>query len=323
MKRKQICMFILAGALLLSGCSASGNKENGKYVLSSVDGKTILADDVYNDLATTTSGKTSLFSFVLDQLIKENFPVNDDMKENAKDIINNIKANYQSQYGDEADKMLEGQLASGGYENIDAYEKDLISILQQAEFIKKYVKDNFDKVFEDYYQQEKPRIISLIKVSVADFENMSNDEKEKVEEVKKLLKTNKAFGDIATSYSDDNSKSAKGNIGIVDSTADLKSRYGEDVETNALSLKQDEVSNAIKGTDGYYFLKCTNTNFDTIKNELKTVDIESPLLSYDDFIIYFAFQSYDLKYENEEAKKAVQEVIDDALKTRNEERSKH
>lgn len=323
MKGKRLCVLVLAGALLLGGCGTSGKKENGKYILSSIDGKTILADDVYNDLAITTSGKTSLFSYVLEQLIKENFPVTDAMKENAKDIINNVKANYKNQYGDEADAMLERQLASGGYESIEAYQDDLISILQQAEFIKKYVKDNFDKVFEDYYKQENPRIISLIKIAVNDIDNVSDDEKEKVEEVKKLLKTDKSFGDIAVSYSDDTSKSAKGNIGIVDSTVDLKSIYGENVESKALSLKQDEVSDAIKGNDGYYFLKCTNIDKETIKNELKTVDIESPLLSYDDYIIYFAFQSYDLKYENEDAKKAVQEVIDDALKARNEERSKH
>lgn len=266
MKGKRLCVLVLAGALLLGGCGTSGKKENGKYILSSIDGKTILADDVYNDLAITTSGKTSLFSYVLEQLIKENFPVTDAMKENAKDIINNVKANYKNQYGDEADAMLERQLASGGYESIEAYQDDLISILQQAEFIKKYVKDNFDKVFEDYYKQENPRIISLIKIAVNDIDNVSDDEKEKVEEVKKLLKTDKSFGDIAVSYSDDTSKSAKGNIGIVDSTVDLKSIYGENVESKALSLKQDEVSDAIKGNDGYYFL---NVQIST-KKQLKT-----------------------------------------------------
>ena len=49
MKRKQLSALVLAGVLLLSGCSASGTKENGKYVLSSIDEKNILADDIYNE----------------------------------------------------------------------------------------------------------------------------------------------------------------------------------------------------------------------------------------------------------------------------------
>ena len=261
-----------------------------------------------------------MFSYVLDQLIKENFPVTDDMEENADDIVESIETNYQSQYGDEAEEQLLSQLAMGGYDDIEAYREDLISVLQQAEFIKKYVKDNFDEVFDDYYTQATPRVLSLIKVSAEDVDNLTTEEQEKLDEVKKLLNTDKSFGDIASSYSDDSSSSANGNLGIVDTTTDLTSTYGDEVGEKALSLKQGEVSSAIKGSDGYYFLQCESTDKETIKKELETVDVDSPLLSYDEYIVYFAFQSYDLKYNDETAKEAIQEVVDEALKAREEER---
>lgn len=321
MKGKQLCGLALASLIVLSGCSSTV-QENGKDVIASIDGKNILADDVYTSLSTSNSGKTALFDYVLGTLVKEKFPVTSDMKENASEIVENIEANYNSQYGDDAQDQLESALASGGYENMDAYKDDLIESLQYAEFIKKYVKDNFDEVYEDYYKQESPRIMSLIKVSMTDVENPTTDEKEKLKEVEDLLKTDKSFADIASSYSDDTSKSAKGNIGVVDSTSDLSSTYGEEVEKSAFSLKAGKVSKAIKGTDGYYFLYCTSTDKAKIKEELKTVDIDSPLLAYDDYIMYLAFNSYKLTYKDEDTEKMVKSVVDDALKAREEGRGK-
>lgn len=319
MKGKQICGLALASLLILSGCSSTV-QDNGKDVIASTDEKNILADDVYTSLSSSNSGKTALFEYVLETLVKEKYPVTKDMKENASEIVDNIEANYNSQYGDEAQEQLESALAYGGYTDMDAYEDSLIESLQYAEFIKQYVKDNFDDVFEDYYKQESPRILSIIKVSMSDVENPTSEENEKLEEVKNLLKTDKSFGDIASSYSDDDSKSAKGNIGVVDSTSDLTSTYGENVEKEALSLKLGKVSQAIKGTDGYYFLYCASTDKAKIKEELKTIDIDSPLLAYDDYIMYLAFNSYTLTYNDSDIEKAVKNVVDEALKKREEER---
>lgn len=320
MKGKQLCGLALASLLVLSGCSSSV-KEDGKYVVASIDDKNILADDIYSSLSSSTSGPSILFDYVLQQLIQEKFPINDDMKENAAQIVENIEANYKNQYGDDSyEKQLESALASSGYEDMDAYEQSLIQSLQYSEFIKKYVKDHFDEVFEDYYKQESPRIMSLIKVSMSDVDNPTTEEKENLEEVKKLLKTDKSFADIASSYSDDDSKSAKGNIGVIDSTSSLASLYGDDVEEKALSLKEGKVSDAIKGTDGYYFLYCTSTDKDTIKKELKTIDIDSPLLVYDNYIVYLAFNSYKCTYKDDEMKKQIEKVVNDALKSREEER---
>lgn len=150
--------------------------------------------------------------------------------------------------------------------------------------------------------------MSLIKISMTDPDSPTDDEKEKLEEVKSLLKTNKSFADIASEYSDDDSKSAKGNIGVIDSTSGLKNLYGSDVEKTALSLSQGKVSEAIKGSDGYYFLYCTSTDKEKVKSELKTVDVDSPLLVYDDYMVYLAFKTYELKYSDEEIQNTIQKI---------------
>lgn len=320
MKGKQINGLILASLLVLSGCSTTV-KENGKDIIASIDGIKISADDVYDIFSSKYVGQVSMFNYILKQLINENFPINDAMKKEAQDTIDTIVTNYKNQYGDDYESYLEKDLGSvGQYQNIDEYKQSLIDNLQYAEFKKKYVKENFDTVFEDYYKVEKPRMMSIIKIAVEDMENPTDEEKEKLKEVKELLKTDKNFEDIAKGYSDDVSRSANGYIGIVDSTLGLYNTYGDDVEKKAFSLKEGEISNEIKGNDGYYFLYCTSQNKETIKEELKSVDLTSPLLIYDDYIIYLAFNTYEIQYANNDIKKQIKEVVDDALKVRTEER---
>lgn len=319
MKQKKLLSLALASILLLSGCSSKTVQEDGKDVVASIDEINLLADDLYQDLTSSTQGKQALFSYVLDQLIRQNFPSTDDMEENADELVENIKTNYENQYGDSAEEELQSALESTGVKNLEEYRDSLIQSLQYAEFLKKYVNNHFDEVFEDYYQQASPRMISLIKVSMSDPENPTNEESEKLEEVESLLKTNKSFADIAYDYSDDdNTKSSKGNLGIVDKKTDLSSTYGEEVQTMALSLKEGEVSEKIQGTDGCYFLKCTSTDKDAIKKELKTVDVDSPLLTYDDYMVYLAFQTYEIEYHDDTIKQTIQDIVDENIDIRND-----
>lgn len=319
MKNKKLIGLALASLLVLTGCSSTV-QDNGKDVVASIDGQNILADDIYETLSSKTVGKSVLFNLVLNELIEKHFPATNDMKQNADDLINNFKANYQNQYGSDAEEQMLSLLSYYGYQSLDDYRSDIIKTLQISEFIKKYVKDNFDEVYEDYYETESPRFINLIKVSIADVENPTDEETSKLEEVRSLLKTEKSFADIASEYSDDTSKSAKGNLGIIDSTSGLSSTYGSDVEKTALSLKEGEVSEAIQGTDGYYFLYCPSTDKDKIKDELKNIDIDSPLLAYDNYIQILAFNSYDLKYDDENIEKQIKEYVEESLKARDEAR---
>ena len=120
MKRKQLLGFAVAGLLVLSGCQ-SKVQDDGKDVIASIQGKNITADDVYKNLSTVAGSQGASFTFVLDQLVNEKFPVTSDMKENANEMIENIETTYDNQYGDEADTQLESALASAGYKNMDDY----------------------------------------------------------------------------------------------------------------------------------------------------------------------------------------------------------
>ncbi|MEG0367938.1 MAG: peptidylprolyl isomerase [Coprobacillus sp.] len=320
MKQKRLMGLALASILVLSGCSSSTVKIDGKDVVASIDGKNILADDLYKTMSSTGTGKTLLFSYVIDELVKEKFPVTKDMKEHAEEYVTSLE-NYYKNQGDTDGSQFKSALESSGYSTVDAFKENLIHSLQYAELKKTYIKDNFDTVFDDYYKVESPRIVSLIKVSMTDPASPTADEKDKLDEVKSLLKTDKSFADIASEYSDDsNTKSKKGNLGIVDSTSGLTSVYGEEIEKQALALANGKVSDPIKGTDGYYFLYCSSTDKATIKKELKTVDVDSPLLNYDDYMNYLIFNTYKFEYSDKDIESAIKTVVSDALKEREEAR---
>jgi len=186
--------------------------------------------------------------------------------------------------------------------------------------MKNYVNNHFNAVFDDYYKMATPRYISIIKVSMASVDAPTNTESDKLQEVKDLLKSGKNFGDIAKSYSDDNdTKNAKGSLGIVDTTSSLSDTYGSDVASTALTLTAGQTSEAIKGTNGYYFLYCSSTDKEKIKKELKNVDANSPLITYDNYMIYEAFKTYKITYQDKATKEAIKKVIDENLKNRAEE----
>lgn len=57
-----------------------------------------------------------------------------------------------------------------------------------------------------------------------------------------------------------------------------------------------------------------------MKKELQTVDVDSPLLVYDEYMIYLVFNTYELKYNDEDIEKQIKETVEESLKKRTEAR---
>lgn len=326
MNIKKCAAALLVSSVLLTGCSGSSSKsvkKDGKYVVASLTDKNLFADDIFDKIVSTANGKNSYFEAVLQKLMDKKCPINDAMKTDASTIVKQIEDSYSSQYGENADAEIEKAVSQAGYASLDDYEQSLIKALQYSEFLKLYIDANYDTIFEDYITQASPRMVSMVKVSMADVENPTDEEKAKLEEVTKLVASSKGFDEIAKDYSDDeNSKKNGGKLGVVDTTSKLGNTYGADVETKALALSEGEVtSEAIKGTEGYYFLKCTSTDKEKIKNAIKDLGIDTPLLSYDDYLVYVVFNSYKITYKDDDVKQIVTDIVKDNLDKREKERA--
>lgn len=321
MKSKTILALAIAGLIGLTGCGSSTKTVDGKSVLASTSIGNIYADDVYDKLKTQYNEEGYAYSYVLQSLLDKKFPKNKDMEEHADQYIENLKAYVQNYYGSSEESLATVLSNYFGVSSLDQLRTQLISNLQQSEMLKSYVKEHYDEVIEDYYKTATPRYIYLIMVETADISKPTKDEKEAVKKIQNLLKEGKAFADVAKEYSDDDTTAqANGYIGLVDQESDLGETYGSEVLKAALALKEGETSSAIEGEKGYVILYCFSTKKDEIKEELKNVDISSPLLTYDSYMQYVAFQSYDIKYDDEDFAKSVKATIDENIKARKEER---
>lgn len=326
MNIKKCAAALLVGSVLLTGCSSSSSKsktKDGKDIVASLKDKDFSADDVYSEMVKTSNGKNIYFEAVLQKLIDKKCPVDDAMEKDADDLVTQIEAQYKANYGENGETQLETALASQGYANMNAYREKLISAIQYSKFLELYVNDHYDEVFEDYYKQANPRMISMVYVKMSDVANPTETETAKLAEVTKLVNSSKDFGEIATDYSDDEtSKENKGKLGVIDTTSSMSNNYGSDVETKALALGEGEyTSSGIKGSDGYYFLKCTSVDKEAIKKAIKDTGIDSPLLAYDENMMYLAYKTYDITYKDDQAKEIITKIVDEKIAAREAERA--
>jgi parvulin-like peptidyl-prolyl isomerase len=323
MNFKKYTAAIMVGSFLLSGCSSNSSairQEDGKDIVASLTDKDVFADDILNQLLDTNVGRTAYYNAVLEELINTKFPVDDAMRIDADMIVENTQAYYKANFRDNADEQLESYLASNQWDDLNDFRDAIIKSLQNVRFLEHYVNENYEEVFNDYYTHATPRVLSIIKVNMIDVENPTEEENAKLEEINTLVHTSKDFNEIASEYSDDSDTKIKdGRLGVVDTTTDLSS-YGNDFAEVALSLGDGEISEPIKGTGGYFILKCNTNKEEDIKSRIQHLGIDSPLLSYDNFLSFIAFNSYTLTYESDEAEEIITEVVNKALEQREENR---
>lgn len=322
MKAKKMTALALSCVMLLSGCG--GKTVDGKSVAASTSIGNITADELYNQLSSGSNANANLFSYVLDQLIDQKFPATDDMKESANDMYKNVLASYKQQYSSdsEAKAALQKDLTSSGqYTSISDYRKKLVYSIQYAQMMRKYVKAHFDSVFDDYYKMATPRKVSIIAVNSSNPSAPSKDEKSNLKEVQALLKDGKSFGYVARKYSDDtNTANANGSLGVVDTTNSLSSTYTDEVAKEALSLTQGKTSKVITGKSAFYILHCDSTKKSDIKKSVRDITIDSPLLTYDQYMVYLVFNTYKIDYHDAKIKKAVTDYVNQQLKARSKAR---
>ena len=155
MKLKKCAALLLVSSCLLTGCTTSSAKKvDSKYVVASLEKgnktKNIFADNLYKDIIDNSSNNSTVFNAVLQNLVDQKFPVNDDMKEDAATIIKQIKSAYKSNYGDNYKDSLNQALTSAGYKNLSEYRQKMIKQIQYANFLLDYIDDHFDDVFNDF-----------------------------------------------------------------------------------------------------------------------------------------------------------------------------
>lgn len=322
MNFKKITLPFLVSGLILTGCQSSDSipKVDNQDVVASLTDYNILADDIFNAIKDTTNGRNAYYAVVIESIVAKYFPITEDMKNDAKITRESIETSYETNYGDLAEDYLNQALAYYGYDSIEDYEESLISQYQYIAFLQKYIDNNFDEVLTDYINVANPRLASVISVTVENADSLTDDEKATINAIDEKLAAGEDFASVAAEYSSDSTASASGAFGIIDSNSDLDSTYGDGATDEVVALNPGETSGWIPNSTIVSIFKCDSTKSETLKSEIEDLGIDSPLLTYDSYMEYLAFNTYEINYKDESAKTIIQKMITDALETRAQER---
>lgn len=240
-----------------------GKRVDGQQVVFSIAGDIFLVEDYQNEL-NELLGDSAMYQIFERELlnsleISEDEAV--DAKLRAESTINYIK---QSQ-GSKGLEALERDLKALGYEGIDSFVTYNENLTKYQNLVKAHFLNNYDRLFKQYVENDKPRLVKHILVSMEDVENPTEAELKKMETIEEALADGKKFEEIATNYSDD-TETAKngGSIGVVDANSSLvPPQFLEAM----LSLEASETSGWIDTQYGKHLIYVEETDFEKLLND--------------------------------------------------------
>ena len=249
--KKKIFALVLVATLMLTGCGKIATLKNGEEVVAKLDGKSITAEDLYDELK-KQGGAITLTNMIDAFVVNKEIKTDDDAKSYADAQLSSYKKSYQS-YGQD----FNAALTSAGYADENEFKDELILEYKKNIVTENYVKDELtDDEIQKYYDDNIEARHILISPNTKD--DMTDDEKDKAEEkakkeaedIIKKLDEGEDFADLAKEYSDDEGTASKG--------GKLTVTYGSVVDEfwdGVNELKDGEYSKEpVKSEYGYHII---------------------------------------------------------------------
>ena len=322
-KKKKTFALLLVAALMLTGCGKIATLKNGEEVVAKMDGKSITAEDLYDELK-KQGGAVTLTNMIDSFIVNKEIKTDEDAKSYADSQLSSYKKSYQS-YGQD----FNAALTSAGYADEEEFKEELILEYKKNIVTENYVKDELtDDEIQKYYDDNIFGDIEArhILISPNTKEDMTDEEKEKAEKeakkeaediIKKLDKGEK-FADLAKKYSDDEGTASKG--------GKLTVTYGSVVDEfwdGVNDLKDGEYSKTpVKSEYGYHIIyrisqkekpKLKDVKEDVIdKLTEEKINNDSTLQTK---ALMALRKKYNLEISDDELKKSYDNSINSALAT--------
>lgn len=321
MKKKKLFAVVLAGSLLLTGCGKVASLKNGEEVVAKLNGKTITAEELYDELK-NQGGATTLTNMIDEFIVNKEIKTDEDAESYADSQLNSYKQSYQS-YGQDFNAALK----SAGYSSEDDFKEALVTEYKKQKVTENYVKDELsDSEIEKYYEDNIFGDIEArhILISPNTDDDMSDEEKEKAEEkakkeaedIIKKLDDGKKFADLAKEYSDDEGTASKG--------GKLTVTYGSVVDEfwdGVNDLKDGEYSKEpVKSEYGYHIIyrikQKEKPSLDDVRDDVID-DLVQEKISNDTTLQTKALvalrRKYDLEISDDKLKKSYDNSVNSAL----------
>lgn len=253
--KKNLLIASLCSILVLTaGCSKIPKLENGQEVVASIDGKQVVAEELYEELKSQYG--TSILVNIIDEFITEKEIETD---QSAKDYAESQVTQLKNQYA-QLGKDFTSALISSGYKNEDELKNAIILDYKKNKVAENYVKEQLsDSEINDYYEKNIFGEISakhiLIKPDTEDDtltkEEAENKALEKAKDIIAQLEQGADFDSLVKEYSDDTASVEENGLIADFSKDEVVSEFWE----ASLKLKDGEYSKEpVKSTYGYHII---------------------------------------------------------------------
>ena len=198
--------------------------ENGLEPVASIDGLTVTAEDLYEDMKEIYS-VNNLLDIIDNKILEEKYPETDEMNTELNDQAENYYNMYSQYYGYSKEEFL----TKSGFGSERAFIEYLRLQYRRTQYTDDYIKEQItDKEIEKYYEDKVYGDINTKHILVKVSSSATDEEKKKAENLAKEIITKlnegKSFDEVKDEYKD---KITYEELGYKAYNASLESAYME------------------------------------------------------------------------------------------------
>ena len=316
---KKLLTILSISLLLTSGCGKVAELKNGEQVVGKLNGKTITANELYEELK-EKGGSTTFINMVDEFIANKEIKTDDSVKNEANSQLEQLKLQYESM-GQSFDDVLKG----AGYSNEDELLEELILEVKKQKVVKNYLKENVkEDEINDYYEKNIEGEITARHILIIPDVNddMSDEEKnkekekakEKAEKLIKELNDGKDFKELAKKESED--EGSKENGGLIENIT--KDSVVEPFYNAVKELKDGEYTKEpVESSYGYHIIlresQKEKPKLEEVKDDILEKIVEKKLSS-DENIYSTTWEEIRKKYKLDIQDSEIKKGYNDSLK---------
>ncbi len=297
-----------------------GKQVNGEDIVFSINGMNFTADDFYNELKEDYEVNLAAMRYQI-EVVEQTMTLTEDEEVSAKLNVEEFDAVYQQQFGKNYKDYLGRLLISIGFDGYQDLDKFSRFTLKYNRMLEEYLDDHLDPYWTEYEEQYKPRILSHILIRIADTDNITPEEQEKLDAVKDALAQGESFSSVAKEYSDDGSGASGGSLGL----STTSTSYVKEFKDAAFKLQEGEVTDWVETEYGFHLIRADVMGYENLMASETTAQtlLQNILTNNNDFIgkaLQRLIEQNDLKitFANAEIEEAIMRhygLIEDEVET--------
>lgn len=240
----------------------SAKKVDGKDIVFSVGETNYSADELYDELEGDIAN--SLLTMLFEQsVIEQTVELTEDQITDANLQAQQLQQTYKAQFGDLADGILDSLMQSIGFESKDSLPEYFKFMTARQQVLDAYYKEHAQAFFEEFNEKHSPRLVSHILVRIDDFDNITDEEQQLMDDVDEGLATGGSFEDVARTYSEDGSAENGGSLGYSTKNSNLVPEFLEAM----LELDANETSEWVETEYGFHLIRVDATSFEDLSED--------------------------------------------------------